>query len=216
MSASAEADGARRPRSPRAAPRYVSGEPQGVPVGGLGDAAGVDADGRLVEAQQLLDRSLGLLVGALAEVPEADAPDAIDEVDGRPVVVVERPPDGEVVVDDDRVVDPEFGDRAAYVVEVVLEAELGRVDADDDGPAVAIRSCHALRYGSVRSQLTHEYVQKSMRTSVPRSLRAVSGSELSQTGARSSAESGLWVGWVEAIVISPVGRRRGRERAGRR
>ena len=88
----------------------------------------------LVEAQQLLDRSLGLLVGALAEVLEADAPDAIDEVDGRPVVVVERPPDGEVVVDDDRVVDAQVGDRAAHVVEVVLEAELGRVDADDDRP----------------------------------------------------------------------------------
>jgi hypothetical protein len=39
---------------------------QCVPVGGLGEAAGVDADGRLVDAQQLLDSSLGLLVGALA------------------------------------------------------------------------------------------------------------------------------------------------------
>ena len=92
----------------------------------------------LVDAQQLLDRSLGLLVGTLAEVLEPDTPDAIDEVDGRPVVVVERPPDGEVVVDDDRVVDPEFGGRAAYVVEVVLEPELGRVRADDDDAAVAI------------------------------------------------------------------------------
>ena len=92
----------------------------------------------LVDAQQLLDRSLGLLVGALAEVVEADPPVAIDEVGGRPVVVLERPPDGEVVVDDDRVADVQLARRAAHVVEVVLEPELGRVRADDDEPAVAI------------------------------------------------------------------------------
>ena len=111
---------------------------QRVPVGGLGEAAGVDADGLLVDAQQLLDRSLGLLVGALAEVVEADAPVAIDEVDGRPVVVVERPPDREVVVDDDRVADAQLARRAAHVVEVVLEPELRRVRADDDEPALAV------------------------------------------------------------------------------
>jgi len=86
----------------------------------------------------LLVRSLGLLVGALAEMVEADAPVAIDEVEGRPVVVLERPPDGEVVVQDDGVADVQFGDSAAHIVEVVLEPELGRVDADDEEPAVAI------------------------------------------------------------------------------
>src|SRR3954452_7605858 len=49
-------------------------------------------------------------------------------------------------------------------------------------------------YGSVRSQFTQEYVQKSTRTTRPRSASAVSGSEFSQTGARSSAESALWMG----------------------
>src|SRR4051794_31359689 len=112
--------------------------PQGVPVGGLGKAAGVDADSVLVDAQQLLDRSLGFLVGALAEVLEPDTPEAIDDVDGRPVVAVERPPNGEVVVDNDRVLDSEFGGCVAYVVQVVLESELGRVRADDDDAAVAI------------------------------------------------------------------------------
>jgi hypothetical protein len=71
-------------------------------------------------------------------VLEPDTPVAIDEVDGRPVVVLERPPDGEVVVDHDRVADAQFGGGAAHVVEVVLEPELGRVHADDDEPMVAI------------------------------------------------------------------------------
>src|SRR5215211_7468182 len=79
--------------------------PQRAPVGRLGEAAGFDTSGLPVHAQQSLDRSLGLLVGALAEVVEPDTPVAIDEVDGRPVVVLERAPDGEVVVDDDRVAD---------------------------------------------------------------------------------------------------------------
>ena len=92
----------------------------------------------LVDAQQLLDRPLGLLVGALAEMLEADAPVAVDQVERRPVVVVERPPDRELVVDHDRVADAQLAHRAAHVVEVVLEAELGRVHADDDQPAVAI------------------------------------------------------------------------------
>jgi hypothetical protein len=47
--------------------------PQGVPVGGLGEPSGVDADGFLVDAEELLDRPLGLLVVALAEVVEADS-----------------------------------------------------------------------------------------------------------------------------------------------
>jgi hypothetical protein len=66
---------------------------------------GVHADGLLLDAQQLLDRSLGLLVGALADVAEADSSVAVDEVEDRPVPVVERPPHGEVVVDGDRVAD---------------------------------------------------------------------------------------------------------------
>ena len=114
------------------------GGPQGVPVGGLGDARSVDVAGLPVDAQQTLDRPLGLLVRPLAEVVEPDTPVAIDEVDSRPVVVLERPPDGEVVIDDDRVTDAEFACRAAHVLEVVLEPELGRMHADDDEPAVAV------------------------------------------------------------------------------
>ena len=41
-----------------------------------------------VDGPQLLDRSLGLIVRALAEVLEADTPVAIDEVERWPVVVL--------------------------------------------------------------------------------------------------------------------------------
>ena len=42
----------------------------------------------LSTARELLDRSLGLIVRALAEVLEADTPVAIDEVERWPVVVL--------------------------------------------------------------------------------------------------------------------------------
>ena len=164
-----------------------------LPVGGLGEPAGVDADGLLVDAEQRLDRSLGLLVGLLAEVREADAPVAIDEVDGRPVVVVERTPDREVVVDHDRVLDAEFADRVAHVVEVVLEAELGRVRADDDEPAVAIPLGPRPDVRQ-RAQPVHARVRPEVDEDDAPAQSAVSGSELSQTGAPSSAESALWLG----------------------
>src|SRR5499427_8092551 len=47
-------------------------------------------------------------------------------------------------------------------------------------------------YGSVRSQLMQVYVQKSTRTTFPRSDAAVSGGELSQSFARSSDASPDW------------------------
>src|SRR5204863_10104258 len=82
--------------------------------------------------------SLALLVGALAEVVEAKVPVLADEIQRRPVPVFERPPDGEGVVDDDRVADAQLAGRTPHVVEIVLEPELGRVNADGDEPAVAI------------------------------------------------------------------------------
>src|SRR6185312_719077 len=47
-------------------------------------------------------------------------------------------------------------------------------------------SYHARTYGSVRRQLTHEYVQKSITTTLPRRPAAVSGGELSHSTAPSS------------------------------
>src|SRR4029078_3187266 len=47
-------------------------------------------------------------------------------------------------------------------------------------------SYHARTYGSVRRQFTHEYVQKSMTTTLPRSASPVSGGEFSHWTAPSS------------------------------
>ncbi len=68
----------------------------------------------------------------------ADLALGVDEVQRRPVVVVEGAPDCVVVVDRDRVVDPQVLDGSADVVEVVLEVELGGVDADHDQAVVPV------------------------------------------------------------------------------
>ena len=47
-------------------------------------------------------------------------------------------------------------------------------------PTSAYLACQSFRYGSVRMQFTQVYVQKSMRTTLPRRSSMVSGSELSQ------------------------------------
>jgi hypothetical protein len=98
----------------------------------------VNADRGLVDAEERLNRSLRLLVAALAEMAVADPAVAVDEVDGGPVPVRQRLPDGEVVVEDDRVVDAQLADGAAHVLEVVLEPELRAMHSDDDEPAVAV------------------------------------------------------------------------------
>src|SRR6476646_8853170 len=53
-------------------------------------------------------------------------------------------------------------------------------------PASAYFAAHARTYGSVRSQLTQVYVQKSTRTTRPRSASGFNGSELSQPVAPSN------------------------------
>ena len=68
----------------------------------------------------------------------ADGAVRVDEVERRPVVVVEGAPDLVVVVDRDGVADPSLRRRLPHAVDVVLERELRRVDADDDQPVVPI------------------------------------------------------------------------------
>jgi hypothetical protein len=110
-----------------------------APGGGL-DAGRFDVHGRAggAGAQQLLDRGLRFGVGALAEVAVAHAPVAVEDVQRRPVVVVERPPDRVVVVQDDRVDDAHRDQRAADALDLGLERELGRVRADDDQAVLAV------------------------------------------------------------------------------
>ena len=113
------------------------------PVGGLGEAAGFDAARSSSRPNCCwMARSVSS-VGALAEVVESDLAVAAHEVDGRPIVVLEGPPDRETVVDDDRVADAQFACGAAHVVDVVLEAELGRVHADDDEARDSARATRA-------------------------------------------------------------------------
>jgi hypothetical protein len=65
-------------------------------------------------------------------------PLGIDEVQGRPVSVAEGIPDRVVVVDHDRIVDPQVLGGSADVVEVVLDVELRGVDAEHDQPLVLV------------------------------------------------------------------------------
>ena len=123
--------------APRVAEVRLRGS-EGVPVGGGLDAGRLDPNWFAVGAQQLPNRRLGLAVGALAEMLVAKAPIAVDQVERRPVVVVERAPDRVLVVEHDRVLDPHLLHRPAHPLELALEGELGGVRADDHQPAVAV------------------------------------------------------------------------------
>ena len=54
----------------------------------------------------------------------------VNEVEGGPVVIGERPPYREAVVDRDRIVDPPSVHRPPHVLEVALKLELGSVHAN--------------------------------------------------------------------------------------
>src|SRR6185312_1585683 len=114
------------------------GRAQMVPVGlGLVPDS-LDGDQLALDAEQLLDLPLRLLVAPLAEVGVADDPLAVDEVLRGPVVIVEGAPDRVVVVDRDRVGDLPLGDVRSHQVDVVLERELRGVDADHHEPVVPV------------------------------------------------------------------------------
>jgi hypothetical protein len=86
----------------------------------------------------LLKNHFGLSVLTLPKLMMSDLSLRVDEVEGWPVVVVEGTPDRVVVVDRDRVVDPQVRGGSADVVEVVLEVELGRVHADDHQSVILV------------------------------------------------------------------------------
>ena len=68
----------------------------------------------------------------------ANAALGVDEIVGRPVLVLEGAPDGEIIVHGDRIVDAQAAHRVADVGLGLLEGELGRVDADDDQALVLV------------------------------------------------------------------------------
>jgi hypothetical protein len=90
------------------------------------------------QAEQLLDHALGLLVPSFAELVLADDAFTVDEVQGGPVPVAERPPDLVAVVDGDRPLDSPPRHLAAHAVEVLLELELRRLDSEDDEPVLPV------------------------------------------------------------------------------
>jgi hypothetical protein len=109
-----------------------------IPVGLGLHAEAYDGDEFALDPEQVLDHALRLLVAAFAEVLVADDPFPIAEVERRPVVVVEGPPDPVVVVERDQVVDFPLLHRAAHEVDVVHERELRRVGSDHDQPVVSV------------------------------------------------------------------------------
>ena len=88
--------------------------------------------------EQLLNDPLRALVVLLPEVTMPNSPLSVDEVEGRPGLVRERPPDGEIVVDRDRVFDAHRIQGRLDLLDVVLERELRRVRADHDQSVVPV------------------------------------------------------------------------------
>ncbi len=117
---------------------------QRVPVRRELDAAGLDRDQVPVDplhsriGEQLLNDPLRPLVVLLPEVAMPDSPLGVDEVERRPGLVCERPPDGELVVDRDRVFDAHRIEGRLDLLDVVLERELRRVRADHDQSLVPV------------------------------------------------------------------------------
>jgi hypothetical protein len=97
-----------------------------------------DRDVVALDAEQLLDDVLRLLVASFAEVVVANDAFLVDEVERRPVVVVEAAPDGVVVVEHNRIVDGARLHRLLHAFDLVLERELRRMHADHDQPVVTV------------------------------------------------------------------------------
>src|SRR6266536_1014693 len=109
---------------------------QAAPIGGSFSTTGIDRNQFMTDAadsglgQQLLNNHFGLFVVALAELMMSNVPLRVDEVEGRPIVVVESMPYRMVVVDRDRIIDSHVLRGSANVTDVLLKCELRRVHAD--------------------------------------------------------------------------------------
>src|SRR5262249_24872269 len=116
----------------------VLGGPQAAPIGGGFNATPLDRNQFLTDAvdsgcgQQSLKNHFGLFVLALAELMMANMPLRIDEIERRPIVVVEGAPDRIVAIDRDRIIDPQVLRGVANVIDVSFESELRRVYTNHD------------------------------------------------------------------------------------
>ena len=83
----------------------------------------------------------------LTEVMMSDSSLCIDEVERRPVLIVESTPDRIVTVDGNRVVDFLLGHGSADTVNVLLKAELRCVNADNHQPLILVLPCPRTNVG---------------------------------------------------------------------
>src|SRR4030095_15222242 len=91
--------------------------------------------------EQLLDDFFRALVFALTEVMVSNSSSRIDEIERRPIMVVEGSPDRILAVDGHGIPDSLFADRAANVDDILLETELPRVHTDHDEPLIGVLRC---------------------------------------------------------------------------
>src|SRR5258707_1071913 len=82
--------------------------------------------------QQLLNLSLRARVLTFAELPIADVSLSVEEIDGGPIIVMERIPNRVFVVNCNRVVNVHLSQRRPNIIHVLLEIELRSVYANHD------------------------------------------------------------------------------------
>src|SRR2546421_4397406 len=117
---------------------------QVVPIGGSLDTTSIDRNQLVTDAtdsglgQQLLNHPLRLFVFSLAEGMMSNVPLPIDEIEGRPILVVETPPYRIVVIDRDRIIHPHVLHGSGNVPDVLLKCELRRVHADRDQSLIPV------------------------------------------------------------------------------
>src|SRR5712691_2336466 len=118
--------------------------PQAAPIGGSFSSMGIDRNQFMTDAadsglgQQLLNDHFRLFVFALAELMMSNMPLRIDEIEGRPILVVESTPYRMVAIDRDRIIDPHVLRGPANVIDVFLEFELRRVYADHHQSSILV------------------------------------------------------------------------------
>src|SRR5882724_2804877 len=109
---------------------------QAAPIGGSFRTTGIDRNQFMTDAavsglgQQLLNDPFRLFVRALTELMMSNTLLRIDEIEGRPICVLEGTPYRTVAIDRDRIIDPHVLRGSANVIDVFLEFELRRVHTD--------------------------------------------------------------------------------------